>query len=134
MRVFLFRLFPRGINLMNLCIDPVRLVLSHLFIPSFDALFLFGCMLTTRFLMHAFNSDLSIHMCLSLHATWHSPLVGEFPSPLDPHVQILELRACGFSRLLIRVRSECMDHRQTSPGPYPSRPPCLFLEFSLCNS
>jgi len=33
-----------------------------------------SCMpvLMTRFLMHDFDSDLSINVCLSLHATWHS--------------------------------------------------------------
>ena len=30
------------------------------------------CMLMTWFSMYAFDSDLSIHVCLSLHATWHS--------------------------------------------------------------
>ena len=49
---------------------------------------------------------LSLYMCLSLLATWlllhHSP--GEFHlTPLDPHVQVMELGACGFSQLLIRV-------------------------------
>jgi len=28
--------------------------------------------LTTRFLMHVYDSNLSIHVCLFLHATWHS--------------------------------------------------------------
>ena len=73
---------------MNLSTEPVQLALSHLFIPSFDALFLFGCMLTTRFLIHAFESDLLIRVYLSLHATWHSPLVGEFLTLLNPHVQM----------------------------------------------
>ena len=67
---------------------------------------LYILMLTTRFLMYDYSSVLSIHMCLSLHAIWllphHSP--GEFHlTPLDPHVQVMELGACGFSQLLIRV-------------------------------
>jgi len=79
-------LFPRGINLMNLSTEPVQLILSHLFITSFDALFIFGCMLTTRFSIHYLDSDLPMHVCLSLHATWHSSLVGEFLTPFDPYV------------------------------------------------
>ena len=63
-------------------------------------------LLTAQFSIHDYDSVLSIHMCLSLLATWllhhHSP--GEFHlTPLDPHVQVLELGACGFSQLLIRV-------------------------------
>jgi len=68
-------------------------------------------MLTTRFSMHNYDSVLLIHMCLSLHAIWllphHSP--GEFHlTPLDSHVQVLELGACQSlelveSQLLIRV-------------------------------
>ena len=32
------------------------------------------CMLvlTIQFSMHVYDSDLSIHVCLSMHATWHS--------------------------------------------------------------
>jgi len=34
----------------------------------------YSCMpvLTTQFSMHDYDSDLSIHVCLSIHATWHS--------------------------------------------------------------
>jgi len=49
---------------------------------------------------------LLLYICLPLLATWlllhHSP--GEFHlTPLDSHVQVMELGACGFSQLLIRV-------------------------------
>ena len=39
--------------------------------------------LTTHFSMNVYDSDLSIHMCLSLHATWHSPYhsLGSSDSP-----------------------------------------------------
>ena len=30
-------------------------------------------MLTTWFLMHAYDLNLSLHLCLSMHATWLSP-------------------------------------------------------------
>ena len=64
-------------------------------------IFICSCLLllTTRFSMHVYNSVLSIHVDLFLHAIWllphHSP--GEFYlTPLDPHVQVMELGACGF--------------------------------------
>ena len=49
-------------------------------------LYLFcSCMhvLTPRFSMHVYALDLSIHMCLSMHATWHSHhhLLGSFDFP-----------------------------------------------------
>jgi len=63
-------LSPRGFNLMNLSTEPVQLVLSHMYITSFDASFMFGCACSRySFLTHVFDSDLSIHMCLSLHTT-----------------------------------------------------------------
>ena len=75
-----------------------------------------------------------IHVDLFLHAIWllphHSP--GEFYlTPLDPHVQVMELGACGFSPLLIRVRSGSVDLQLTVqssilPGP------CVPPEFFLC--
>ena len=48
---------------------------------------------------HAYNPDLLFHMCLPLLAIWlsfyYSP--GEFHlTPLDSHVQALELGARGF--------------------------------------
>jgi len=36
------------------------------------------------------------------HLAFTTPLVGEYLTPLDLHVQIPEFGACGFSRLLIR--------------------------------
>jgi len=54
-------------------------------------------------------------------------------TPLDPHVQVLELGACGFSQLLIRVAQLKRGSLEDRPEPYPSRPPCASLEFSCCN-
>ena len=53
-------------------------------------------LLTTRFSIHYYDTVLWIHMCLPLFAIWllphHSP--GEFHlTPLDSHVQVLELGA-----------------------------------------
>jgi len=41
-------------------------------------------------------------LILARHLAFTTPLVGEFLTLLDPHVQISELGAYGFSRLLIR--------------------------------
>jgi len=69
----LFGLYPRGINLINLSTEHVQLALPLLYITSFVISFhVRVCMLATRFSMHAFDSNLSKHVCLSLHATWHS--------------------------------------------------------------
>ena len=58
------------------------------------------------FQFHDYDSVLSIHLYLSQHAIrllyHHSP--GEFYlTPLDSHVQVMELGARGFPQLLIRV-------------------------------
>jgi len=69
------------------------------------------------------------------HLTLASPLSGEFClTPLDPHVQVLKLGACGFSQLLIRVTQlKC-----GSPADRPEAPsfqtPCSALEFSCYDS
>ena len=60
--------------------------------------------LTTRFTMHVYDSDLLIYVCLlstpfGIRITTRRGVL----TPLDPHVQVLELGACGFSQLLIRV-------------------------------
>jgi len=69
-----------------------------------------------------------------LLATWllyhHSP--GEFHlTPLDSHVQVKELGACGFSLLLIRVAQLKRGSPADRSELYPSRPPCVPLEFSF---
>ena len=97
------------------------------------------CMLvpTIQFSMHVYDSDLSIHVCLSMLATWHSyhPLAGEFClTPLDSHVQVSELGACGFSQLLIRVAQLKHGSLADRLKPHPSRPPCSALEFSCYDS
>ena len=60
--------------------------------------------LKTWFLVHAFwlgFIDTRVHI-YARHLSFITPLVEEFLTPLDPHVQIPELGACGFSQLLIR--------------------------------
>ena len=84
---------------------------SYLIIPWvlpawYHLLYIYMLMLTTRFSMHDYDSVLSLHVCLSFLATWHSYHHSPrefYLTPLDPHVQVLELGAYGFSQLLIRV-------------------------------
>ena len=47
----------------------------HIFLSHhIDVWFMFGCMLPSQLSIHALLIRiLSIHVCLSLHATWHSP-------------------------------------------------------------
>ena len=94
-------------------------------------------MLTTRFSMHDYDSVLSLHVCLSLLATWHSyhHSPGEFYlTPLDPHVQVMELGACGFPQLLIRVAQLKHGSPADRLEPYPSRPPVRLSSFPFVNS
>jgi len=86
---------------MNLFTEPVQLVLSLLFIALLDAsfIFLYACTHDMVFNACFLYSNLSIHVCLSLHATWHSPYhsLESSDSPRS-HVQVSKLGACGFSR------------------------------------
>ena len=50
-------------------------------------------------------------------------------TPLNLHVQILKIKACGFSRLLIRVRSRSVDHRQTIQSYFLPGPPVRLSSF-----
>ena len=69
------------------------------------------------------------------HLAFASPLAGEFClTPLDPHVQVMELGACGFSQLLIRVAQLKRGSPADRSEPHPSRPPYLALEFFCYDS
>ena len=107
MSVFLFRLSSRGINLMNLSTEPVQLVLTLMYISS----------LMSHSCLGVYAHDTIFHACFwfefidtpvlvpARHLAFITSLVGEFLTPLDPHLQILKFGACGFSRLLIRDAS-----------------------------
>jgi len=73
--------------------SPALIILYHAYARLDVAYYLSACscmpVLMTRFSMHDFDSNLSICIRLSLHATWHSPF-REFLTLLDPHVQIPE--------------------------------------------
>jgi len=137
MRVSLFGLSPRGINLMNLPTEPTQLIFSHLCISSFDTLFMFGCICSR----HGFQRMLSIQLyqytyvcpCTLLdiyHTTrWR---VSDSPgSALDLRVQILKLGSWWTSSWLEWLSGSIVAQRKTSSGPYPSRSPARFSSFSF---
>jgi len=95
MRIFLFELFlwhtslieswPKLVRLVLLAFNFIQFYQFHQFYVSLGDIwcclicFIFclhicSCMhvLTTRFLTHAYDLDLSIQMCLSMYAIWHS--------------------------------------------------------------
>jgi len=119
MRVFSFGLSPRGINLINLSTEPIQLLLSSL--SSHCLMPLSGsCMhaLTTRFSIHALFIQIYRYMCpypympFGIRRTTHWGVL----TPLDPHVQVSELRACEFFRLLIRDAQRSVEYRLTVWG------------------
>ena len=91
--------------------SPTLILLYHEYSLLDIACYLSTCfcmlVLTTRFSMHNDDSDLSIHVCLSLqpfgiHITTHWGNL----TPLDPHFLVSELWTCWFSRLLIRAAQQ----------------------------
>ena len=81
-------------------------------------------------LIHVYDSDLLIHVCLSLHATWHSQhhSLGSSDSPGFSY-QILELGAYGFSRMLIRDVQLKHGSSANHLKPYSSRSPTFLQGF-----
>jgi len=55
-------------------------------------------------------------------------------TPLDPHVQVSEFGACGFSQLLIKVAQLKRGSPADCLKPHPSRPPCVSSSFPSVNS
>ena len=98
-----------------ICFTSYLFTCSYLIIPCifssrYYLLYLFCCycmlVLTTLFSMHIYDSYLSKHVCylctplgIGIITRWG------VLTPLDPYVQILELRAGGFT-LLIRVAQQ----------------------------
>ena len=134
MRVSLFGLSPRGINLMNLSIELVQLVLSHQFIPSFDALFLFMCACAHDKVFNAcYFIRIYQYMCdypcksLGICNTTRWGVT----TPLDPYVQVSEPGSGGFSLSLIRVAQRKRESSTNRLKPHPSGPLLGFRVFLL---
>ena len=122
---------------MNLFIEPIQLVFSLLYISLLDAsfMFLYACTHDTIFNTCSFDSDLLIHMCLSLHATWQSPYhsLGSSDSPRSfcPDFRV-------WSLWILPVADQRGQWKRGSSAdrlkPHPSRPPCSDLEFFFYDS
>ena len=96
-----------------------------------------SCMiiLTTRFLMYAYDSKLSIHVWLSLHATWHSSYhsLGCFWQPWTCISKFRSLELEDFPACW----SECVVKAWIIGRPSRAlsfQDPCSSLEFFFCNS
>ena len=116
MRVSLFGLFFRRINLLNPSTEPVQLALLHLYISSLDVLFMFKCVCSRHdFQYMPFNLDLSIHVCLFMHANWYSShnSLGCFQQPWTFMSRFQSLELVDSSGCLSEQRSESADHRLT---------------------
>ena len=85
----------------------------------------FQCMIVIRFYRYT-----CAHLCtpsgICITTCWG------VLTPLDPHVQVQELGAYGFPQLLTLETQLKRGSPADRPEPYPSRPPCASLEFSLC--
>ena len=93
MRFFLFGLSPRGVNLMNLSTELVQLILSclishHLMPYSCSGKNAHDTIFNACFGFRFIDIHVSVYV---RHLALVSPLIGEFLTPLDLHVQILEL-------------------------------------------
>ena len=132
---FLFGLSSRGINLMNLSTEPVQLILSHLYITSFDASFMFGCVCSRHDFQRMLLNQIYRYTCACpctplgtyLATRWR---VSDSPGSACPDSK---LGAHGFFRLLIRDAYE--KHGSSTNRPesfFPS--PLLASRVFLCNS
>ena len=72
------------------------------------------CILTTWFPTHAFDSDLSIHVCLSQHATWHSSYhsLGSFRLPWICMSRSWSMELVNSPGCWSEMRSGSVDHQQ----------------------
>ena len=72
----------------------------------------------------SFDSDLSIHVCLTLHATWHSPhhSLGSFWLSWILMSRSQRLELMDSPGRWSEMRSESVDHRQTVQSLFPPGP------------
>jgi len=95
----------------------------------------YSCMLvlTTRFLMHVYDSDLSTHVCLSMHSTWHSHH-HSLGSSDYPESSCLPLRAWSVWILPVAdLRGATVAWISSRSSEALSfQAPCTSLEFSFC--
>ena len=90
-------------------------------------------MLITRFSIHVYDSDLSIQVCLSLDATWHSPYysLGSSDSPGSSRPLLQSLELVDSPGCWSEWHSNSVDHRQTIWSPILLGPLCVSRVFLL---
>ena len=72
------------------------------------------------------------HMLVpACHLAFITPFVGKFLTPLDQHVQIMDLGSWWTSCWSEWLSRSVVAQRKTSQGPYPSRPFARFSSFLL---
>ena len=137
MRVFLIWIIPSKYRSHEFIYWAHTTGLSHLLILSFDVSFLFMCVCahntifnTCSFIRIYWYTCAYPCMPLGIHNTTRLGVL----TPLDPHVQVSELGACGFSLLLMKVAQRKRGSSADCLKPHPSRPPCSALEFSCYDS
>ena len=108
------------INHMNLPTELVQLVLSHPLSHHFMSYSCSDVYAHDTVLTHAFDSDLSIHVCLSLHATWHSShhSLGSFWLPWTCMFRFRSLKLIDSLSCWSEMHSGSVDHRQTVQSPF----------------
>jgi len=131
MRVSLFGLSSRGINLMNVWFS--RFCTFHHLMPHSCSCVL---VLTTRFPIHSLwfrfiDTRVPIY---AYYLAFTTPLVGEFLTPLNPHVKILEFEPWWTSCWSEWRNRSVVNQQKISLGPYSSGFSCSSLGFSFCNS
>ena len=116
---------------MNLSTEPVQLVLSHMYIISFDASFMFRCVCSR----YGFQRMLLIQIyrytcaCLCTPLGIHHTTRWRVSDSLRSHAHIPEFGACGFSWLLIKDAQRKRGSSADRPKPFPFRPPVRLLSF-----
>ena len=116
---------------MNPSTEPIQLVLSLLYITSLDASFMFGCVCSRYDFQCMFFIQIYRYTCaysctlLGIRLTTRGGVL----TPLNLNVQILELGAFRFSRLLFRVAQRKRRSPADRPKAYHSKPPARLSSF-----
>jgi len=125
----------RGINLMNLSTEPVQLVVSLMYISllmphSYLGVYTHDTVFHAWFWFRFINTRVLIP---ARDLAFITPLVGEFLTPLDLHVQIIVLGPWRTSYWSEWRSESVVDQWKTSLWPHPSSP-LLVSRVFFCNS
>ena len=87
----------------------------HLMPPSCSGVYAHDTVFNACYLFRFIDTRMLVHAC---HLAFITSLVGEFLTPLNLHVHISELRAYGFSWLLIRDAQRMHGLSADHPKPF----------------